>query len=274
MESYKISCIMSVYKENKKLLKRSIDSILNQTFDNFEFIIILDYPKNKEAEDLIRKYQSIYKDIIFIKNKKNIWLWFALNKWILISKWKYIARMDADDYSYPNRFETQFNFLENNNNIDVLFPSYEKIFPNWKIEKYICKNYNLKKTFLSWKWHLNWWMMIKSSVFKENLYRLPKAPEEFELFIRLIKKWVKFQTQSDILYKYIISEKDIDYRYQSNNYWNREFLKLLIKNFKLLRSYSFYYKNVFRTLFFYLITRNKYIFSLILKLKNLIGKIL
>lgn len=259
---------MPVYNESKLVLRRSIDSILNQRFENFEFIIVLDKPDNLEAKDVIEEYISIDPRIVFLNNTKNLGKWQARNNWILKAKWKYIALMDADDFSFTNRFEVQYNFLEWNKNIDVVFPSYRKIFPSWNIKEYICNSYSLEDSFLSWEWHLNWWMMLRTEVLKNNLFQLNSSPEEFELFIRLIKKWYKFYTVDTILYDYIISEKDLNYRYQSNNYGNKKFIILLLKNFKLFIWYKYYFKIVFRTLFFYTITRNKYIFRISLFVKE------
>lgn len=257
---------MSIFKEDRETLKRSINSILSQDFSNFEFIIILDNPENIEAEILIKDYTKKYNNIIFIKNKVNKGKGKARNKWIYAAKWKYIALMDADDFSYKNRFLKQYNFLEKNKNVDLVFPSYRKIFSNWKIKKYECKKYNLKNDFLSGEWHLNWWMMIKAYILKENPYKLFRAPEEFELFIRLIKKGYKFYTLSNILYDYMISDnkKDINDRFISRKYENKKFLSLLFLNYKLLHSYSYYYTSLFRTFLYYLLTRSRYIFWLVI----------
>ena len=110
-----ISVIMSVYNEPKEYLIRSIESILNQTFKDFEFIVILDNPKNEIARNIAKEYSLKDERIVFIKNEENIGLTKSLNKGISISKGKFIARMDADDISHPKRFEEQISFLNKNN---------------------------------------------------------------------------------------------------------------------------------------------------------------
>jgi len=116
----KISIVMSTYNEPLNWVTESIDSILNQTFTNFEFIIINDKPERKELQEFLEKYQKQDKRIVLIKNEKNIGLTKSLNKGLKKARGKYIARMDADDISLPKRFEIQYNYLENNPSIDVL----------------------------------------------------------------------------------------------------------------------------------------------------------
>lgn len=259
---------MSVYKENEFLLKRSIDSILNQTFDNFEFIIILDNPENKTAELKILKYSEKDKRIIFLKNEKNIGQGFSRNKGFEIAKGKYIALMDADDYSYPERFEIQKNYLELNKDIDLLFTSYEKKYPDKNSTKYIEKNHDTKKILFSGEGFLNATIMAKSEILKKHNYKLSRAPEEFELFFRIIKAGVSIETLKEVLYIYHIQNKELIDRYLNNNYGNKTFLKLLISNFTYFYRYSGYFTTLFNVFLAFLLTRNKYIFSKCIMLKD------
>jgi glycosyltransferase involved in cell wall biosynthesis len=91
----KISVIMSVYN-NESYLKDSIESILKQTYKNFEFIITDDCSTDKSAS-IISDYDESDERINFIKNKKNIGLTKSLNKMIDLARGEYIARMDGDD---------------------------------------------------------------------------------------------------------------------------------------------------------------------------------
>ena len=99
---------MSVYN-GAKFLGEAIDSILAQTFTEFEFIIIDD----ASTDDSLKIINS-YKDarIIVVKNTKNHGLTKSLNIGIAKAKGKYVARMDADDISMPKRLEKQFDFME------------------------------------------------------------------------------------------------------------------------------------------------------------------
>lgn len=104
-----ISVIMSVYN-GEEYLRESIESILTQSFKNFEFIVINDGSTDNSLQ-IINSFND--KRIVLI-NQKNTGLAVALNNGIKTAKGKYIARMDADDISVATRLEMQLDFMENN----------------------------------------------------------------------------------------------------------------------------------------------------------------
>lgn len=114
-----ISVIMSTYNENFDQLTIAIESILNQTYSHFEFIIVLDNPNNQEIFDLLKKYKNSDHRIKLIINEKNEGLAFSLNKAIDSASGCYIARMDADDKSMETRLEEQIKYLIDNR-LDVV----------------------------------------------------------------------------------------------------------------------------------------------------------
>ena len=116
-----VSVVMSVYNESEEYLRKSIESILNQTYTDFEFIIILDNPDNKKAKDILKEYENKDGRIILLENEKNMGLAPSLNRGVKVARGKYIARMDADDIALPERFEKQLYFLENNQDYAVCF---------------------------------------------------------------------------------------------------------------------------------------------------------
>lgn len=118
MNNPKISVIMSVY-DGEKYLDESIQSILNQTFKDFEFIIINDCSTDNSLY-IIKQYATKDKRIVLIENEENIGLTKSLNKGLKIAKGKYIARMDADDVALSERFNKQYNYLEKNKNVFLL----------------------------------------------------------------------------------------------------------------------------------------------------------
>ena len=105
-----ITVLMSVYN-GERYLHEAIESILNQTFTDFEFLIIND-GSTDSTRDIITSYTD--SRIRLIDNEQNIGLTKSLNKGIDLARGKYIARMDADDISMPERLEVQYNFLEKN----------------------------------------------------------------------------------------------------------------------------------------------------------------
>lgn len=106
-------------REGLELLQRSIESILNQTFEDFEFLICDDGSSN-EAKQLIDKYAKRDARIILIRCGNKIDLASKLNICARTAKGKYVARMDDDDYSVSERFQKQVRMLENNKDISFV----------------------------------------------------------------------------------------------------------------------------------------------------------
>lgn len=111
----KISVIMSVYN-GTPFLKEAVKSILNQIYNDFEFIIVDDGSRDKSWE-----YLESLKDtrIKLIRNRKNLGLAASLNKALKLARCDYIARMDADDVSKPERLATQMDFMRRNPEVDI-----------------------------------------------------------------------------------------------------------------------------------------------------------
>ncbi len=103
---------MSVYN-GSDYLRESIESILNQTFSDFEFIIINDYSTDNTWE-IITEYAEQDKRIKLFNNSENIGLTKSLNKGLKLARGEYIARQDADDVSLVERFEKQVAALDEN----------------------------------------------------------------------------------------------------------------------------------------------------------------
>jgi len=182
---------MSVYN-GEKYLRQAIDSILTQTFLDFEFLIINDGSTDKSLE-IIESYNDAR--IRLIDNGKNIGLIASLNKGIAAARGKYIARMDADDISLPSRLEEQYNFLEANTDI-ALCGSWAEIIDE---RGDVCGQYTyppldnraIKKLLF---WHnpfIHPTVMIRRDVFCEiSPYRASfKYIEDYELWSRVLSKF-------------------------------------------------------------------------------------
>lgn len=100
-------------------LKESIDSILHQSFIDFELIIVNDCPTRNENKELLLKYKNEDKRVVVIENEINIGLTKSLNKALSWAKGKYIVRMDSDDISRKERLMKQVQYMEEHPDIDV-----------------------------------------------------------------------------------------------------------------------------------------------------------
>ena len=110
MNNPKISVLMPVYN-GEKYLMTSIESILDQTFQDFEFIIV-DDDSTDDSWKIINDYKKKDKRIVALQNKINLKTSKTLNVGLSKACGKYIVRMDVDDWSYPNRLQTQYDYME------------------------------------------------------------------------------------------------------------------------------------------------------------------
>jgi glycosyltransferase involved in cell wall biosynthesis len=121
-----ISVVMPVYNA-ETYLEEAIDSVLNQTFEDFEFVII-DDGSNDRSLKIIQQFSSKDDRIIYI-TRKNKGIIYSLNEGLNASSGLYIARMDADDISCPERLERQYKFMVENK-LDICGGDYISIDQN------------------------------------------------------------------------------------------------------------------------------------------------
>src|SRR3954471_13594365 len=111
-----VSIILPAYNV-EKYLGKAIDSILQQTFTDFEFIII-DDGSTDGTEKILKNYSD--PRIVYLKHEANMGLVYTLNHCISLARGIYIGRMDGDDISLPDRIQKQFEYLQIKQDVDVL----------------------------------------------------------------------------------------------------------------------------------------------------------
>lgn len=122
----KISIIMSVYN-SERYIKEAVESVLGQTFGDFEFIIIDDGSTDSSVEIL----QGFHDErIVFVRNDTNIGLTKSLNKGLQLASGEYIARLDADDISSPLRLEKQGQYLDSHPEVGLVASAVQYIGPD------------------------------------------------------------------------------------------------------------------------------------------------
>lgn len=186
MHCPKISVVMGVYN-GEKYLREAVDSILAQTFTDFEFIIIDDGSTDLTL-DIIKTYDD--PRIRLIQNEKNLGLIKTLNKGFSESRGKYIARMDADDISLPERFRLQVEFLEANPPVALVGGQFSYIDGNGKIfahEQVPTDNGDLQKQLLKNNCFAHPAVMLNSALLKVVGGYSEQAlhAEDYELWLRI-----------------------------------------------------------------------------------------
>lgn len=202
-----VSVIMGIYKMRNKesIVKLAIDSILNQTYKDFEFIIC-DDGSNDGTYEMIKNLIRKDERVILIKNKENRGLAYSLNHCLSIAKGKYIARMDADDISMPNRFEKQVKFLDEHQEYAVVGSNMFYINENRIWGNRILAEKPTKKSFLFTSPFAHPTVIIRKEVLNFlNNYKVEKITrrlEDYDLFMRLYANGYKGYNMQEFLYQF------------------------------------------------------------------------
>ena len=194
-----VSVILPNYN-GESYIYQSIESILNQSYSNFEFLIIDDGSTDNSIE-LIKRFKD--KRIILIENKANLKLIKTLNIGFKLAKGKYIARMDSDDIAHNERFKKQVEFLEKNLEISVLGTGFEVIDNPDKKILYEKNNIDIKWKQLYECHILHPSVMLRRSTFIENNYFFDKNYEhceDYELWTRVSKKHQLANLNENLMY--------------------------------------------------------------------------
>lgn len=198
-----VSVVMPVYN-SARYLPLAIESILNQTYRNFELIIV-DDGSTDSSYRLISKKAEKDKRIIILRNKTNIGICQSLNKGLKQARGKYIARMDGDDWSYPDRLETQLTFMKSHADVVLCGSAIEVCDENLKVKnqrRYPLKDNKIREKIL----RLNPFahpavMYLKEAVIKAGGYNEKLIlVEDYDLYFRL-GNIGKFANLSDTLLK-------------------------------------------------------------------------
>ncbi|MEM8520126.1 glycosyltransferase family 2 protein [Flavobacterium sp. PL12] len=178
-----ISVLMPVY--NCELyIKEAVESILNQTYTNFELLLIDDC-SNDTTLQICKSFQD--ERIVIIEKEKNTGYTNSLNYGLAIAKGKYIARMDGDDISLPDRFEKQFAFMEANEDVVVCGTSFSIIGSNKLIR--VPETHNEIKVGLLKECKIGHpAVMLRKSVldnYRITYDKLMEPAEDYDLWVRL-----------------------------------------------------------------------------------------
>lgn len=170
---------MPVYNA-ERFLREAIDSILIQTFEDFELIII-DDGSTDSSVGIIQSYTD--PRIRFFKNETNLGISDTLNKGIGLASCELIARMDTDDVSYPHRLQKQLDYMEAHPNC-ALLSTWARVITHDKrfvrLERYRSKFYYYNLTFECWMYHPTI-MFRKQPVEAVGMYSM-KYSEDYDLF--------------------------------------------------------------------------------------------
>jgi glycosyltransferase involved in cell wall biosynthesis len=202
-----ITVLMPVYNA-EKYLREAIDSILMQTLKEFEFLIIDDGSTDSSVE-IIKSYSDTR--IRLVQNDQNFGITYTLNRGIYLASNELIARMDADDISYPERLERQYMYAQRYADLALISAWIRQIRDDGTFEKFSgndTRDVYYRLLFGTGGIYHPVVMFRKSAVMDVGLYSKPYA-EDFNLWCKLVKKY-KF---------HVIPEYLLDYRSSDTSLW-------------------------------------------------------
>lgn len=191
-----ISVVMPVYNTKENDLRMAIESILNQTFSDFEFVIVNDCSTNN-AEDVIFSYDD--QRIRYIKNKTNLKLIETSNILIREAKCEYVARLDSDDYSAPERLEKQYKYMEEHPEIGVLGTFYVRIPTNMAVLPEFLTYYRISPDGVSEN-NKEYQAKMVTVIIMDNMIRDFAADKNY--MYSILVKYIKNEPVTDEEFKY------------------------------------------------------------------------
>lgn len=245
-----VSVLMTVYNEEISWIKDALDSILNQTYRFIEIIVVVDNPNDQKIIQLLQDYQNKCNSLKVIFNEENIGLARSLNKAFEISTGEFIARMDSDDISIPDRIERQVNFINQSNNIDLLCSSC--IFINEAGEEIgIGETYYLNSKQIDRILKITnilihpSWLMPRNTFKQLDGYRNFRCSQDYDFLLRMVSNKLKIVHMDEKLIKYRIRKNSISLSRAFEQYLIAEYIRLLFREREInLKADSFSEKNL------------------------------
>jgi glycosyltransferase involved in cell wall biosynthesis len=221
-----VSVLLPVFNGDK-YLSEAIESILNQTYINFEFIIINDGSTDNTLT-IIENYRVKDNRIVVI-SRENKGLVASLNEGIRIANGSYIARMDHDDISLPTRLEEQIKFMDSNQ-LDIC-GTYVQLFnksKDLKVWEYPQIDNDIKFTLMSFSTFAHPSVVIRKEVFKSLKYEDYNYGEDYKLWTDIAKSDFKMGNLCRVLLRYRWHDQQISKKYSSEQ---ENFTKLISKEY-------------------------------------------
>lgn len=204
----RVSVLTPIYNTNPQYLRECIESILNQTYTDFEFLILNDSPDNTEIESIVKEYAKHDKRIKYHKNAKTMGISESRNKLLDMAHGEYIATFDHDDISLPDRLKKEVDFLDENPDYGVV-SSWVKYFGDKNHTRKNPETDDLIRIYMTDNLCvMHTASMIRKSVLGKIRYESEYTPaEDYRLFFRLMEK-TKIHNIPQVLVKYRVFGKN------------------------------------------------------------------
>lgn len=215
----KVSVLTAVYNTPEQYLREAIESILAQTYTDFEFVILNDASTDENVEKVVKSYND--KRICYYKNEQNLGISLSRNKLIDLANGEYLAVFDHDDISLPDRLQKQAEFLDAHPDVGVVGNWHKITGKKERVARYPTTDKEIKETLTVSYCICHSSSMIRKSVLTENNIRYENEytpAEDYALWCRLLPK-TKFANIPEVLFIYRNHEQNTSHR-QQDRMWN------------------------------------------------------
>ena len=223
-----VSVLMCCYREPEYYLKLAIDSILNQTYENIEIMLVVDDPDNEMIRQIVHGYSLNDDRIVPIFNERNLGLTSSLNRAIHRAKGEYLCRMDSDDISDSTRVEKQLSHLLDND-LDLVGSFLNVIGENnellYQVTNIPTQSRSIKKAlrYNNCVPHPSW--LGRAAVFEGGYREIPYA-EDYDFLIRAILRGFKIGNVPERLVSYRMSLDSISRSNMYKQYLTQKYLSV------------------------------------------------
>jgi glycosyltransferase involved in cell wall biosynthesis len=223
--------------------------------------MVLDDPDNTAVRNYLKEELAHDKSLTVIHNEQNLGLGASLNKAVAVATGDLLARVDLDDWLEPTRLEKQLCHF-------VVCPKTDLLFTQW------CEHYEdgsscirqpkrvdvqcIRKNFFTKSLLLHPSMMIRKQILIDHPYPTMSRPEDFVLFLKLIRSDYNFDLLEQVLYHYQVDRQE---RYKKIRIYSANLLPHLIQNFRYYWKNPYYYLYLLRISIEYLFSRNHIVFN-------------
>ncbi|MBE6741320.1 MAG: glycosyltransferase family 2 protein [Ruminococcaceae bacterium] len=224
----KVSVLMGAYN-CAEYVEEAIDSVLNQTFKDFEFIIVNDGSSDNTAE-IVKEFEIKDDRIVFIENDRNHGLAYTLNHGLEYVKGEFIIRMDGDDISKPNRFERLLEAMDENPDYDVIGSACD-LFDKTGVWGEVSLNYKPNKLDAFYAMTVSHATVIMKTeslraVGGYDIETDKARAEDYDLWCRMVLNGYKLMSIPDKIYQV---------RWDRDNYYSRRPFKTKLETARLIK---------------------------------------
>lgn len=226
---------MSIYNESINEIRQSIDSIIGQTFSDFELIIVIDQPKYEDAQILLEWYSSKDSRIRYFVNKQNVGLALSMNFAAEHANGDYLLRMDADDICLKDRFQLQYDA--------IITGKYDLVCGNYQYIDEKGDEVDQKVTIYSDR-QISMLLPIRNVIHHPTVimradkfhavggYRNYPCSQDYDLWLRMRNSGCTFHMLPNYLIYYRIRQNSITMRHKYKQYCTCEYIRNLYRNSK------------------------------------------